>query len=436
MISKLIKENILSLVVICTVFILIYSLNHMTLYVADDFVYRFVYQTNPSPSAVPINGIISILYSQIRHYEIWNGRFVAHSLVQFFMQFDKSIFDIFNTIAFITIGILVLMVVKSISNINETGFAVLITFMTLWLIVPEFGSSVLWVSGSMNYLWMSIIYTTFILISMREKRPGALTLILYLALSFLAGATNENSGPASALIVLMIVFLEYIRNGRISWWKLIGTALSIAGFALMMSSPGSQKRGGSHFSLEIFASHFYDVLQSNISLFLPFYTLFILLFVLCIYKNIVSKRDVDFTIIFLTGHFASIYSMVAAPSFPERTAFGAAIMLSILLIHYICKISPSSVLFKALAFSLYTSFVATYTYAATDIYNTYKELMIQVNVIHDSQPGSDIVVPMISKPKSQANAYKNAIYLTHRKNSWMNMWAARFYNMNSISGKD
>ncbi|EOD8949837.1 DUF6056 family protein, partial [Enterobacter hormaechei] len=105
MISKLIKENILSLVVICTVFILIYSLNHMTLYVADDFVYRFVYQTNPSPSAVPINGIISILYSQIRHYEIWNGRFVAHSLVQFFMQFDKSIFDIFNTIAFITIGI-------------------------------------------------------------------------------------------------------------------------------------------------------------------------------------------------------------------------------------------------------------------------------------------------------------------------------------------
>ncbi|MGS2362144.1 DUF6056 family protein [Enterobacter hormaechei] len=43
MISKLIKENILSLVVICTVFILIYSLNHMTLYVADDFVYRFVW---------------------------------------------------------------------------------------------------------------------------------------------------------------------------------------------------------------------------------------------------------------------------------------------------------------------------------------------------------------------------------------------------------
>lgn len=436
MINKLIKNNFFSLIVLSTVFILIYSLNHMTMHVADDFVYRFVYQTNPSPTAVPIDGIQSIIESQIRHYEIWNGRFVAHSLVQFFMQFDKPIFDIFNSIAFIIIGMLALLVAKSISNIKEIGFAVLITFMMLWLIIPEFGSSVLWISGSMNYLWMSIIYTAFILVSMREDRPRAFKLFLYLILSFLAGATNENSGPASALIVVMLAGYEYMVNRRISWWKISGAVIAMGGFILMMSSPGSQKRGGSNFSLDIFASRFADILYSSISLFLPFYALLTFILVVCTYKNLVSKRDVSFTIIFLTGHFASIYSMVAAPSFPERTAFGAAIMLLILLVHYICKISSSSALFKAIVFSLYTSCIATYTYAATDIHNTYKELRMQVNVIQASAPGSDIIVPMISKPKSQANAYRNAIYLTHRKNSWMNMWAARFYNMKSISGKD
>ncbi len=46
----------------------------------------------------------------IGKHEIWNGRFVAHSLVQFFMQFDKPIFDIFNSIAFIIIGMLALLV--------------------------------------------------------------------------------------------------------------------------------------------------------------------------------------------------------------------------------------------------------------------------------------------------------------------------------------
>lgn len=199
----------------------------MTMYVADDFVYRFVYQTNPSPTAVPIDGIQSIIESQIRHYEIWNGRFVAHSLVQFFMQFDKPIFDIFNSIAFIIIGMLALLVAKSISNIKEIGFAVLITFMMLWLIIPEFGSSVLWISGSMNYLWMSIIYTAFILVSMREDRPRAFKLFLYLILSFLAGATNENSGPASALIVVMLAGYEYMVNRRISWWKISGAVIAM-----------------------------------------------------------------------------------------------------------------------------------------------------------------------------------------------------------------
>ncbi|GAB7404463.1 hypothetical protein OUHCRE4_00230 [Enterobacter hormaechei subsp. steigerwaltii] len=111
-------------------------------------------------------------------------------------------------------------------------------------------------------------------------------------------------------------------------------------------------------------------------------------------------------------------------------------MLLILLVHYICKIPVSSLYSKAFVFVLYTASISTYTYAFTDIHSTYKQLRAQQDVIENAELGSDISVPMITKPRSDANAYKNTIYLTYRKNSWMNMWAARFYNLNSISGKD
>ncbi|MDM9326534.1 DUF6056 family protein [Enterobacter hormaechei subsp. steigerwaltii] len=436
MASKFVRDNLLSIIVLVSAFILVLIMNNMTMYVADDFVYRFVYQTNPSPDAVPIDGIYSIIESQIRHYEIWNGRFVAHSLVQFFMQFDKAIFNIFNSIAFVMIGVLVIMVANSISAIKDINFSFVIAFMLLWLIIPEFGSSVLWVSGSMNYLWMSLIYTAFILISIRAERPRAVYLTIYLVLGFLTGATNENSGPASALIVIMVVVYDYVTYRKVSLWKASGVVFAIAGFLLMITSPGSQKRGGNNFSLNVLADHFVNILHSSISLFFFFYVALAFLVAFCIYKKTVTKRDVAFTLIFLTGHFASIYSMVAAPSFPERTAFGASIMLLILLVHYICKIPVSSLYSKAFVFVLYTASIITYTYAFTDIHSTYKQLRAQQDVIENAQMGTDVSVPMITKPKSDANAYKNTIYLTHRKNSWMNMWAARFYNLNSISGKD
>ena len=69
------------------------------------------------PTAHPkrINGLFSIVKSQINHWQLWNGRFVAHSIVQFFLQFKKVYFDVFNTLAYLTLMFLLL----SISKVKE-----------------------------------------------------------------------------------------------------------------------------------------------------------------------------------------------------------------------------------------------------------------------------------------------------------------------------
>ncbi len=85
--------------------LLIFHLNRLTLFTSDDYTYHFVYQ-GYLPTAHPkrINGLFSIVKSQINHWQLWNGRFVAHSIVQFFLQFKKVYFDVFNTLAYLTLS--------------------------------------------------------------------------------------------------------------------------------------------------------------------------------------------------------------------------------------------------------------------------------------------------------------------------------------------
>lgn len=51
---------------------------------------------------------LTIPYSMYNHYMNWNGRFVAHSVVQYFMQFDtKLVFDICNSLIFVVLLLLI-----------------------------------------------------------------------------------------------------------------------------------------------------------------------------------------------------------------------------------------------------------------------------------------------------------------------------------------
>lgn len=67
--------------------ILIFHLNRLTLFTSDDFTYHYVYQGYlPTSHPKRIHGILSIIESQINHWKMWNGRFVAHTMVQFILQ--------------------------------------------------------------------------------------------------------------------------------------------------------------------------------------------------------------------------------------------------------------------------------------------------------------------------------------------------------------
>lgn len=213
---ELIQRNKLQYVIYSMIaFVMIFILNKMTFYTADDYTYRFIYKSShPYPGLQKIHGVKSIIESQISHYQLWNGRFVAHSIVQFFMQYNKFIFDICNSLAFLGLAILIFKIVSKLCAVKVKGSIYLLILLLLWMLLPELGKTILWVSGSGNYLWTALFYVGFLLFILYEKTTNFLSITVALILGFLAGATNENSGPAIILMAGLFFSVGFIkRNG-------------------------------------------------------------------------------------------------------------------------------------------------------------------------------------------------------------------------------
>lgn len=311
------KKYFFVLFIFFTTFLLIFALNYMTHYVSDDYAYRFVYKSpRPTDSLEKINGFRSIIKSQISHYNIWNGRFVAHSIVQFFMQYNKIIFNIFNSIAFLSLGLIIYFIVNTAKHVRHNIKMFLLIFLSLWLFIPEFGKSVLWLSGSGNYLWMAIIYSLFLLFNLQSFQTNFFTIITSIILGFLSGATNENSGPATTLIIVLLIIWKYIEFKSFDIWRLLGVISSGVGFIIMMNSPGSKERGAIDLSFNLLKDHAVSIYSTSVGHFFFAYLIVLLLIFILIYQNKITKTDFIFTGILFIGHIAGIFSLIISPSAP------------------------------------------------------------------------------------------------------------------------
>ena len=61
----------------------------------------------PSANEQPVRSLFDLITSQMNHWKVWNGRFTGHSIVQIFMQYNKEVFNVFNSSVFLSLGILI-----------------------------------------------------------------------------------------------------------------------------------------------------------------------------------------------------------------------------------------------------------------------------------------------------------------------------------------
>lgn len=415
-------------------------LNLKTLYVADDYVYRFVYHTEDPTKMPQFQHITTSLipYSMWNHYFNWNGRFVAHTIVQYFMQFNTKIpFDICSSLIYVLLIWLLNKMAMKLSSKKYNAFILPLIFFFTWFFIPYFGQSVLWLSGSGNYLWMSIIYLGFILYNLKNRNLTVTNVLLGAVLGFLAGASNENSGPAAVLIVLLFMLKHLTKERRINFVSLTSVIFSGVGFLLMIMSPGSQKRGAIHRTWPMLQKNFQKITDLTFPDLKWVYLALIVLLIVAIVMKKINQDAVWSVVFFLIGHFASIYAMAFSPEFPARTFFGGVMFLTVALFIIVYSLFsemtlPMFGLSAVVAVLFLFSFIPVYK----DINVSYHQMNDQYQAIElaKKQHKTNADVKIIVPSKSKYNATNSTIAMDESPDMVMNLWEAHFFNIKQISG--
>lgn len=119
----------------------------------DDYSFKFKGNTR-------ITSFGQILIYQYKHYLNSNGRAIVHTIIQIFdCLLGKVVFNLCNAVVFV----LFLWLMVQLYRLRLTAMNLLLTFATLLFLLPAFGETMLWMSGSVNYLWSTVAVSAFLL---------------------------------------------------------------------------------------------------------------------------------------------------------------------------------------------------------------------------------------------------------------------------------
>lgn len=293
------------------IFIIIFFLNLLTIKVADDYGYSIS------------NGIVDIISKEVVQYFTWNGRSVAHLIARFFLSMPKIVFDIANSLVF---TYFLNLIYKFVTTDEDNYILFILITLSVFLFVPFFGQTILWETGSCNYLWMCTLVLQFLYFYRRNDKN--INFILLFLLGICAGWSNENTGGACILIALIFTIKNYFENKLIKKELIFGLMGAIIGFLLLVLAPGNAVRAlefvnnNSHIYTIVhdFTSTIRVIKEGLLYLLITFAFLCFALFKQRINSLIISG-------IFMFAAIADIGAIILSPVpvLWDRSMFGAAI---------------------------------------------------------------------------------------------------------------
>lgn len=447
------NKKIIFFLIVMSVFGFMYILNSKTMLVSDDFPYHFVFQREPDSNTKFLTNPLQIFPSMATHWKIWGGRVVIHALLQFTFMIGNNFFNIVNSIMFALLGYLIY---KHINNTKEIKLTWLIAiYAATFVFVPQPGSTIMWKSGSANYLWSSVLILCMTLLLKKHYDTGKvkdniLNMLLLFPFGLIVGCSNENTG--CALIIVEILFLIYYKYKyeKIPKWAistLIGTVL---GYIFLVLSPGNYKRTDIMYpAISYSIENLFDyVLKITRLTFTYLKELIIAATITSVvaykekynFKEAIEKHGIQ--IIFLILVFISTYSLVISPAYPERCWMFAFVYLLIVIGINITKIKfKKDTMTKIVIITMIIlSFRAISEYSTSYylIGETYNEVSNQINEIKKQVNNGvkDVKVHGIAQPEGKYNAFKANGYLNADPDNWVNVWIAKYYGAETIKAID
>lgn len=229
--------------------ILFYLLSVYTPLMADDFSFAYRYGKNGADILYPITNLSDIAVSQYYHYFVSNGRTPVQFIEQLFAGLlGRDLFNPFNTLIFL---IFLWVCVSLISQKKKSLYIVTALFLLFWFLLPVPGETLLWMSGSVCYLWASCFVLLFLYLFLKIDTmsiPKCMYPLLFV-LGMLTGWVHEGlTVGVSGCLFLYFCFHSGKFRGNV-----IPLTLGFwCGTLLVFSSPGIWARGLDSFDLVSF----------------------------------------------------------------------------------------------------------------------------------------------------------------------------------------
>lgn len=355
MLEKNNTRRFISITVLLIVFACTLVLNEKTPMIGEDYALSLRYHEKVNSSIFIKLGLI---YEKISiQFNNWNSR-LGEQLAILFLGFDKTIFNIINSLVFICLAVLT--VGLGLGDIKHIGTVKLIAYTSLtvmiyYVFLPSLGESVFWLTGSTNYLWGLVLLLLFLFPFFRlfetQTEDKVVLPIYYLLVGFLAGMTNENTVPISILICTMAILNLRFKKIPIHYTFYLGLFFHCLGYSVLLFSPSTKIRRDYYDqvfdvikpSISDYVDRLSNILVNFFHYYKNYFLVVILLLTLFLVLHSLSSKKKIFLLksrplillVFVIISFGSVIDMVAVPYYEIRSSLFFFFALTSLLISII-----------------------------------------------------------------------------------------------------
>lgn len=437
--EKLNQSSKVAVAIYLAVFAFLFICNGLTLYMGDDYSYRFCFTDGRL-----IENASQIIHSMRGHRYNMNGRLVAHALVQLLGMAPLWFFDILNAGMFTGL-IALIMKISHGTSCPRNNLLLLAVFGALWLFMPVFGQVCLWQDGSINYLWSIVIGLLYIAPYIQFYLSGgviksSVQKCLFLCLAFGAGAYSETVSAAVTFMAAMLLVLGcWERKEKLPHFYLAALVVAFLGYLSIYTAPAQWRAKASGGG---FAQLWENFLLASGMYWRLLGVLLIAFGVLLVLSLLVKteKKTLILALVFFAGSLAANYILIFASWYIDRSAVGAFVFLLtadvVLLVPLLYKKNCQMFANVVLAVLLLATIPKLLT-GTVDVYDTYLEFRANEELICQSKEQGimDIEIPMaVSETKYSQNFGPGVFYLdvTSSRN-WPNVDMARYYGIASLT---
>lgn len=413
-------------VVVFISFAAIYFYNLFTPYMSDDLLFdTSIYHS-----------IGDIFREEYKQYMNWNGRSVLQIILKIFMLVPKPVFDICNSLCYVTTMLLVYWNIKGKTQYDV--FLYMLINICVWVFCVDFDQTILWLAGACNYLWGVSIILGFITLYRYYLQKGsfikhkvAVGVLLFMG-GLLAGWGNENTSGGMILIILLLTAKYFYENRRIEKVMYAGIAGNFVGFAFLLLAPGNAVRGAivkaeeTYTGFAAYVSRGLKVLKAIDEYLLIYIVVICLLGAYFYYSKKYSLQDFIEVTIFAFSALATAAVLIMTPEPMPRAYFGANIYMMIAALQMVQMIREDDTLLISLKtggiIAASIAMVFVYVEEGANLVRIRREINIrEAYILEERAKGeSDLILPMLRSEFESKYSMAHMCDISDDKSNWNN----------------